>query len=154
MALKTALAFHQDRESSWVVELSCGHQQHVRHRPPFESRPWVTSAAGRRSKLGAGFDCVFCDMPELPPGLGVYGRTPVFDVSNVPRALLAHHRTKAGTWGRILVVEGVLSYRLEQPEPRVWLLSAGVVGIILPGQPHAVTLSDSTRFYLEFLRRA
>jgi hypothetical protein len=28
--------FHQDEEANWVAELSCGHQQHVRHRPPFK----------------------------------------------------------------------------------------------------------------------
>lgn len=26
--------------------LSCGHKQHVRHRPPFFERPWITTERG------------------------------------------------------------------------------------------------------------
>ena len=33
------IGFHQDEETNWVAELSCGHQQPVRHRPPFTERP-------------------------------------------------------------------------------------------------------------------
>jgi hypothetical protein len=29
-----SVGYHQDEEQNWVAELSCGHQQHVRHRPP------------------------------------------------------------------------------------------------------------------------
>ena len=37
--------FHEDEEGHWVAELECGHAQHVRHDPPWQSRPWVTTAA-------------------------------------------------------------------------------------------------------------
>jgi len=53
--------FHQDESGHWVAELACGHSQHMRHRPPWESRPWVTSAAQRRQKVGAPIDCPLCD---------------------------------------------------------------------------------------------
>ncbi|NJO24046.1 MAG: DUF3565 domain-containing protein [Sphingomonadales bacterium] len=31
----TVVGYHQDAEKHWITELSCGHQQQVRHRPPF-----------------------------------------------------------------------------------------------------------------------
>ena len=56
--------FHKDEEDDWVAELSCGHFQHVRHKPPWISRPWVESAEGRDSKLGSELNCVKCDNGE------------------------------------------------------------------------------------------
>jgi len=56
--------FHQDEHGDWVAELSCGHGQHVRHKPPFTLRPWVVTAAGRDSRLGTELDCVRCDRGE------------------------------------------------------------------------------------------
>lgn len=53
--------FHQDDEGHWVAELACGHNQHVRHNPPFVERPWVTTAAGRHAKLGTMLACRKCD---------------------------------------------------------------------------------------------
>ena len=55
--------FHQDAEQQWVAELECGHQQHVRHNPPWEIRPWVLSEDTRREKLGTELDCVLCRVP-------------------------------------------------------------------------------------------
>jgi hypothetical protein len=31
--------YHCDEERHWVAELECGHDQHVRHSPPWASRP-------------------------------------------------------------------------------------------------------------------
>jgi len=53
--------FHQDDFGDWVAELECGHTQHVRHRPPFETRPWVVSVEGRRGRLGFELACKKCD---------------------------------------------------------------------------------------------
>jgi hypothetical protein len=33
--VRPIVGFHQDEHQDWVAELSCGHNQHVRHRPPF-----------------------------------------------------------------------------------------------------------------------
>jgi hypothetical protein len=30
--------FHQDERFDWVADLECGHQQHVRHNPPWTTR--------------------------------------------------------------------------------------------------------------------
>ena len=59
--------FHLDAESHWVAELDCGHNQHVRHDPPWQVRPWVTTQSGRDGFLGTTLDCVRCDRGE-PPG--------------------------------------------------------------------------------------
>ena len=53
--------FHRDEEDHWVAELECGHGQHVRHDPPWQGRPWVTTADGRASRLGVMLNCVRCD---------------------------------------------------------------------------------------------
>ena len=57
-------AYHQDEEGHWVAELGCGHNQHVRHDPPWINRPWVSSAEGRARMLGLMLDCRKCDGGE------------------------------------------------------------------------------------------
>jgi hypothetical protein len=58
------IAYHQDDEQHWVAELACGHNQHVRHNPPWINRPWVTSLTGRQSTIGVLLECVKCDRHE------------------------------------------------------------------------------------------
>jgi hypothetical protein len=58
---RTIIGFHQDEAQEWVADLACGHQQHVRHTPPWLHRPWVISPEGRRSRLGYVLDCKHCD---------------------------------------------------------------------------------------------
>jgi Protein of unknown function (DUF3565) len=64
MADQQIVGFHQDDHGDWVADLACGHGQHVRHRPPWELRAWVTTDAGRQAHLGMLLRCVRCD--ELP----------------------------------------------------------------------------------------
>jgi len=59
------IAYHLDEEDDWVAELACGHNQHVRHNPPWTNRPWVMTEEGRASKLGFELGCVKCDNGEL-----------------------------------------------------------------------------------------
>lgn len=64
--------FHLDAEGDWVARLECGHNQHVRHRPPWINRPWVVTAQGRAEALGKPLDCVKCDTgapPDTPAQL-------------------------------------------------------------------------------------
>ena len=79
MTARRMVGFHQDEEGHWVAELECGHTQHVRHDPPWQLRPWVITAEGRRSFLGATLNCVDCDRdtepdpdpdPTRPPSAG------------------------------------------------------------------------------------
>jgi tellurite methyltransferase len=65
---------HQDEDGDWVAELSCLHNQHVRHRPPFQERSWVLEESGRVERIGAELDCALCDRAELPDGLRLVRR--------------------------------------------------------------------------------
>jgi hypothetical protein len=60
--------FHQDEERFWVAELECGHNQHVRHKPPMVHRPWVNDENGRKKRLGTFLSCKACDSESLQPG--------------------------------------------------------------------------------------
>ncbi len=53
--------YHRDEEQHWVAELACGHNQHVRHEPPWMRREWVTTEQGRESMLGFELECVKCN---------------------------------------------------------------------------------------------
>ena len=53
--------FHKDAEGHWVAELECGHNQHVRHDPPWSSRPWTQTEQGRKAVLGQCLNCRKCD---------------------------------------------------------------------------------------------
>ena len=55
------VAFEQDELGDWRAILACGHRQHVRHKPPLVSRPWVNSEAGRKEFVGYKLDCKLCD---------------------------------------------------------------------------------------------
>ena len=57
------MGYHQDEFGDWVADLECGHQQHVRHNPPFVSRPWVLTEEGRQRFVG--FDLVCKDCAEI-----------------------------------------------------------------------------------------
>jgi hypothetical protein len=61
MTDRRIVGFHLDDAGDWVADLECGHDQHVRHNPPWISRPWVTTAQGRSDMLGAVLDCKKCD---------------------------------------------------------------------------------------------
>jgi len=54
------VGFHQEQEGDWVAELECGHNQHVRHDPPWQERAWVLSSEGRGSRLGTRLMCRLC----------------------------------------------------------------------------------------------
>lgn len=53
--------FHKDDERHWVAELACGHDQHVRHNPPWINRPWVVTSEGRAKAIGRLLKCKKCD---------------------------------------------------------------------------------------------
>jgi hypothetical protein len=55
------VGYHTDDEGHWVAELECGHGQHLRHIPPWQSRPWVVTPEGRAEHLGTTLNCRRCD---------------------------------------------------------------------------------------------
>ncbi|MCA9027136.1 MAG: DUF3565 domain-containing protein [Planctomycetaceae bacterium] len=65
--MKQAISgFHTDDEGHWEAQLACGHNQHVRHDPPWMIREWVTTKQGRNGMLGHPLDCKKCD-EQAPP---------------------------------------------------------------------------------------
>jgi tellurite methyltransferase len=146
---RSIVRFFLDAEQAWVAELSCGHTQHMRHDPPWQSRPWVLSEAGREAQLGSSLDCVFCNMAALPEGLTAYKRTPTFTEETLPAALRDDHRTKAGVWAQIVVEEGKLEYRCTRG---TFVLRPGVLGVVEPDSPHCVRPVGAVRLHVVFLR--
>lgn len=65
---KKIVRFHTDAEQHWVARLECGHDQHVRHNPPFHERPWTQMEQGRQGMLGQVLNCVKCDRGEPVDG--------------------------------------------------------------------------------------
>jgi uncharacterized protein DUF3565 len=59
------VGFHLDERLDWVAELECGHQQLVRHNPPWIDRHWVTTAEGRQEHIGRELNCLAC-LPDEP----------------------------------------------------------------------------------------
>ncbi|TWU32473.1 hypothetical protein Poly41_54510 [Novipirellula artificiosorum] len=55
------VGYHRDDDAHWVARLACGHNQHVRHDPPWMNRTWVTTAVGRGAMIGYLLDCKKCD---------------------------------------------------------------------------------------------
>jgi len=146
--------FSEDAEGHWVAELACGHRQHVRHRPPWELRPWVLSEEGRREHLGGVLPCLLCSMPELPAGLVRYKVAGPWTETQIPPGLLRSHTLKPRVWGRIVVLEGELRYVIERSPEVSFVLTPGDAGIVLPEEPHRVEASSGTRFQVEFWHRA
>ncbi len=88
----------------------------------------------------------------LPKGVARYGGTPEFSERSIPANLLRAHRTKAGTWARIVVLEGRLLYRILEPELEEIELSPERPGIVEPEVPHEVEARGRVRFRVDFFR--
>jgi tellurite resistance-related uncharacterized protein len=141
--------FHQDEEGDWVAELSCLHNQHVRHRPPFVLRPWVQTAEGRSGRVGTPIECPLCARAELPEGLVAVRRAGPFDERTTPSALRHDHVIAERTWGLLQVLDGQLGFQMESFHAT---LRAGDQQPIPPGVRHLVELDHPARFRVDFLR--
>jgi tellurite resistance-related uncharacterized protein len=151
--LRPITGFHQDEHQDWVAQLGCGHRQHVRHRPPFWSRPWVLTAEGRAEKLGYSIPCPLCERFEMPSGFVAYKRTTEFTAHSIPAGLAANHSTKPGVWALIHVVEGQLQYIVEPPLARDEVIGKDRPGVIVPEVLHRVVPTGEVRFFVEFHHR-
>lgn len=148
---RTIVRFHQDARGDWVASLDCGHRQHVRHRPPFELRPWVDEEAGRESRLGTAIECPLCDRGEVPHGLEAAGTSPTWDQDTLPAAVRREHRLAASTWGRLRVLSGNLRFTTAD-EDGGRQLGAGSTQGIPPGLSHALELTGPFRLAIDFYR--
>ena len=91
-------------------------------------------------------------MKDLPTEVSSYKRTPEFSNETVPKGLLRAHQTKEGTWGKIVVLEGKLRYRILEPEVEEIDLCPSNCGIVEPTVHHEVVPLNRVRFYVEFYR--
>ena len=147
------VSFHEDSESQWIAELSCGHRRHTRHDPPLSDRPWVLTSEGRESRIGLELDCIPCDQKAIPRGFEPYRRTGVFDQETVPKGLLERHTTKPGIWARIHVTEGAIDYLLHAPFHSRERLDPNSAGIVPPEVEHHLETTGPVTFYVEFWRK-
>ena len=93
-------------------------------------------------------------MKTLPDDVVAYQRTPEFTEQSVPAGLLNSHSTKAGVWGKIVVVAGTLTYRILEPAVEELLLTPESHGVVEPTVKHEVTPHSGAKFYVEFYRAA
>jgi tellurite resistance-related uncharacterized protein len=91
-------------------------------------------------------------LKALPADVSPYKRTPEFTESTVPAGLLRSHDTKDGVWGKIVVLEGTLLYRILEPKVEEIVLSPNRYGVVEPTVRHEVVPSAGVRFYVEFHR--
>ncbi len=147
------VGFHQDQEGDWVAELSCLHNQHVRHRPPFQERAWVLDESGRASRLGAEVQCRLCDRAEFPEGLELARTAGPFDAGTLPAGLRRDHRVADGVWGCVQVESGSVRFSMRTEPPVDVRLEAGHRQPIPPGVPHALTVEGPVRLVVEFYAR-
>ncbi len=145
----TITGFRQDPVGDWVAELGCEHAQHMRHRPPWTERPWVTTPEGRSSQVGTAIDCPLCGRIAMPENARVYQRTATFTEDTLPSGLRSQHRTKAGTWARIVVEQGELDYHVRG---RVHRLTPERAGLVEPEISHHVAPVGSVQLHVEFWR--
>lgn len=148
---RTIVGFHRDDEGDWVAELSCLHAQHVRHRPPFQLRPWATTEEGRAGRIGAELDCPLCDRAELPAGLRTARTAGPFDEATLPAGLRRDHRVAEGTWGRLRVLDGAVRFTMATTPPVDVRLAAGGSHAIPPAVPHALAVDGPVRLAVDFL---
>ena len=143
------VGYHIDEAGDWVAHLACGHRQHVRHRPPFSPRDWITTAEGRASRLETPLECPLCDRAELPDNLTFLRRSD-WDEESMPKGLRRAHRLAEGIWAVLRVESGRLEFRMGEPAPQRTELAPGVSRVIPPGMEHDVTPFGPVRFSVEF----
>lgn len=151
---RTILGFHADDDGDWVAQLSCWHNQHVRHQPPFQDRNWVLDESGRASRIGAELNCPLCDRAELPEGLRLVRTAGPFDSDTLPSGLRKEHRVAEGTWGRLRVHSGSVWFSMALDPPLDVLMGTGGRQPIPPGVPHVLRVDGPVLLTVEFLVRA
>lgn len=88
-------------------------------------------------------------MKSLPENVTPYKQTPEFTEITVPNGLLNSHQTKEAVWGKIVILEGQLQYKIIEPE-EIILLDVNNHGVVEPTVLHEVKPLGKVRFYVEF----
>lgn len=80
-----------------------------------------------------------------------YRSTPVFDETTLPAGLRGEHRTKAGVWGVIQVLEGRVSLKLLDTGAEE-VLTPENPGLVQPEQSHSVAALGRMRMRVDFYK--
>ena len=143
------LAEGSDRQLELAREMAA----YISPRPGFTHHPLTVQAAAHMVDLvdrAIHYRSVDPVMTAAAPTPTTpYKSTPVFDEATLPAGLRREHRTKAGAWGLIRVLEGRLRYQVLDPTSEV-ILEPGRPGLILPEQPHFVEPLGPVRMQIEF----
>jgi tellurite resistance-related uncharacterized protein len=151
--MRHIIGFHPDDDGDWVAELDCLHSQHVRHRPPFQERPWVLTESGRADRVGSEIDCPLCDRADPPEGLVVVRSAGTFDETTLPAGLSRAHQVPAGTWGLLRVLDGSVDFVMETSPHLERRLDTGDAQPIPPEVRHRLRLRGPVRLRIDFLAR-
>ena len=89
-------------------------------------------------------------MRTLPDGVSCYGRSQEFSEDAIPENLRGSHRTNERTWAKIVILEGMLRYRVLEPKPWETDLTPDRPGIVEPEVAHEVEALGKVRFFVEF----
>ena len=87
------------------------------------------------------------------PPLEPYRLIGPFDAESLPRGLLAEHRLKPGSWGRVTMLAGAIGFAWDDDATldRI-MLTVGDVLMVPPQRPHHLELCGPFELQIEFLR--
>ena len=90
-------------------------------------------------------------MNKMPHDVIAYNKTSNFQKSTVPKGLLKSHNTKAGVWGLLTVLKGVVKYIIEDSNEE-YILNSELKGVIEPEIKHHIVPSEDALFFIEFYK--
>lgn len=93
-------------------------------------------------------------MQTLPENIELQNRTSDFDQQSAPKGIQGLHTTAEGVWGKIVVSEGSLTYRIFEPELEERILNSEHYGVVAPQLAHQLEIDGPVIFHIEFYRIA
>ena len=146
---RAIVGYRRDDDGAWTCLLTCGHRQHVRHRPPFFVAEWIDSEAGRALHVGSPLRCRLCEQFLLPDAVDFVRASPVWDEGSLPRALECRHRLASGTWGVLRVLDGRLLFVVHSVTVVESVLTSATPQAVPPEMEHEVRIVSPVHFVLE-----
>lgn len=89
---------------------------------------------------------------DIPKDAKCYAQSPDFNHETVPEKLLSNHNLKAGTWGKLCVAKGKVSYFKAGDETPDAVIEENGTHIIPTQQMHFIKVSEDAEFHIEFWR--
>ncbi len=89
---------------------------------------------------------------RIPEYAEKYAESPKFTTETVPKQLTKSHDTKQGIWGKLIVLQGALDYKITGSPETSMRIEAKSHAVIEPQISHRVRLDSGTCFFIEFYR--